>query len=87
MKNSDMPAMPLSGDAYGDINGTAMTKGSIEPGMGLTKREAFAMAAMQGLLSNHAIIDNHDKEGFEWIAKHARGQADAMLKELDNEQI
>ena len=87
MKNSDMPAMPLSGDAYTDINGNAMTEGSIEPGMGLTKREAFTMAAMQGLLSNPSIIDSFVPEVKAWIADHSAKMADAQLKALDNEQI
>ena len=77
MKNADMPAAPIT-ITHGHGN-----YAEAEHYLGLTKREAFEMAAMQGLLSNHAIIDNHDKEGVEWIVKHARSQADAMLKEHD----
>ncbi|MBR9878652.1 MAG: hypothetical protein GYB17_03960 [Gammaproteobacteria bacterium] len=54
MKNADMPAMPLSGDAYGDFaayDGTSQTSYNPEC-QGLTKREHFAAMAMQGLLSN-----------------------------------
>lgn len=46
---------------------------------GLTKREYLASKAMQGLLSNSAQIDTTN---FEWIAQHAVGYADALLKEL-----
>ena len=56
MNNSDMPAMPLTGDAYTDINGFMDAPGRVEDGMGLTKREEFAKAAMQGLLSEENSI-------------------------------
>jgi hypothetical protein len=49
MKNSDMPAMPLSGDAYQDFStydGTSKTSYNPEC-QGLTKREMFAMHAPQ----------------------------------------
>ena len=49
---------------------------------GLTKREYLASKAMQGLLSNPAQIDTTN---FEWVAQHAVGYADALLKELSNE--
>jgi hypothetical protein len=49
---------------------------------GLTKREYFAGLAMQGLLSNPAQIDTTN---FEWIARHAKGYADALLAELEAE--
>lgn len=45
---------------------------------GLTKREAFAMAAMQGILVGAEAWVND-------IAKDAVTMADALLKELDRE--
>lgn len=47
MKNSDMPAMPLTGDAYHDFSGyDGTSKTSYNPEcQGLTKREMFAMNA------------------------------------------
>lgn len=45
MKSADMPAMPFEG---GGNNG-------MQPYSGLTKREMFAMHAMQGILSNSSI--------------------------------
>lgn len=47
---------------------------------GLTKREYFAGLAMQGLASGGKITPN--KDGAEYIAKHAVSMADALLKEL-----
>lgn len=48
---------------------------------GLTKREAFAMAAMQGLSAN--------KKAFDWLAEEVAGYAvqyaDALLAELAKE--
>ena len=48
MKNADMPAMPQY--AWNKVAEKFTATG------GLTKREAFAMAAMQGLLSSSKII-------------------------------
>lgn len=39
MKNLDQPANALTGDAYSDINGSNLTPGRVEDGMGFTKRE------------------------------------------------
>lgn len=50
---------------------------------GLTKREYFAGLAMQGLLANNSIIDNHSSNEMEWISKHATCQADELLKQLE----
>ena len=46
MENKDMPAMPLTGNAYEDFEGTT------EECRGLTKLERFAGLAMQGLIIN-----------------------------------
>tara|TARA_R110000782_G_scaffold61049_5_gene125914 strand:- start:469 stop:681 length:213 start_codon:yes stop_codon:yes gene_type:complete len=46
MNNSDMPAMPVSGDMRYDTTYS-----------GLTKREHFAGLAMQGLLSHNGNKD------------------------------
>ena len=45
---------------------------------GLTKRETFAMAAMQGLLSTERGCNQRNM----LIAERAAGIADALLKEL-----
>lgn len=92
MKNADMPAMPLSGDAYNDFAGYVPGKTSFNPEcQGLTKREMFAMHAMQGILSNSGgVIQGNNYSGTGWcnsnaqdLAKWSIECADAMLAELD----
>jgi len=81
MKNSDMPAMPLSGDAYNDFAGYVPGKTSFNPEcQGLTKREMIAMHAMQGELAGSA---NHSRPDPEDVAHFAVKCADALLKELE----
>ena len=78
----DMPAMPLTGDAYTDYAGYLNSGMGYEPEcQGLTIREQFAMAAMQGLLSNHRMVAScgcYDEVSLEAV-KHA----DALLAELE----
>jgi|TARA_R110000803_G_scaffold34063_1_gene74525 hypothetical protein len=82
MNNGNNPANPLTGDAYIDFSVYDETKGgesSYNPEcQGLTKREAFAMAAMQGLIASDIenIYTTTD------IAEISVTQADALLKEL-----
>lgn len=85
MKNSDLPAMPLfSSEAKpgmvrvkgGDKNNSVATAG-------LTKREMFAMHAMQGLLAN-SYGDSWGVEERDSVrAKQSVKMADALLKELE----
>lgn len=78
IKNGDMPANPLRGANnvpfsqadYGGISNMMM---------GLSKREAFAMAAMQGMCANQ--IPNMDDD-YKELSIHAVATADALLKEL-----
>jgi len=87
MNNGDMPATAV--DRYtiteevqikGAQEGTTMTQGVAANG--LTKREAFAMAAMQGLLTtdpnNHVDADQ--------IASWSIECANALLKALEEEK-
>lgn len=78
MKNRDMPANPLSGDAYTDFAGYDETSNtSYNPQcQGLTKREHFAGLAMQGLLS-------FDHVAFKDIVSQSVELADALLAELE----
>lgn len=82
MKNSDKPAYP-SGEAYksqsipgGDW--VECRKGALHNG--LTKREMFAMAAMQSLLSDHNIPTIA-------AVNLAVECADLLLRKLDGENI
>ena len=61
-----------------------MTEADI-PSSGLTKREMFAMAAMQGLLVSQSFDFNRFETGRDWcwsVAFHAVEQADALLAEF-----
>ena len=64
MRNADMPAMPL--------------ENTIHFYPGLTKREAFAMAAMQALLSNQTKYGSAEE-----YAIGALSYADALLAALE----
>lgn len=75
-KNSERPAFPFMGE-------------DVQNNGGLTKREAFAMAAMQGILANEGLREklqldmkhdgtNHDN----YIAVYAVHHADELLKAL-----
>lgn len=76
MKNADLPAMPIEFNGFGQY--------APECYGGLTKREMFAMAAMQGLTS----IDNfsNDSETISNMAKWSVKCADALLAALDNKE-
>ena len=80
MKNADLPAMPTKG-VISDTNEVwnFQTGDNSEfQFVGLTKREMFAMAAMQGICSNP-----DDRYTYEQLAGHAVKQADALLAELE----
>ena len=71
MKNSDMPAIPCQPLGQDGMPSYEMTYGS-------TKREMFAMAGMQGLLSNSA-----GKYTYNEMTEHAVNCADALLEKLE----
>jgi len=50
--------------------------------LGLTKREAFTMAAMQGMLSNPTYV----YDGFKALAELSIEAAEAQLSQLANTQ-
>lgn len=90
MENADLPAMPLSGDAYTDFAGYNPDRNdsSYNPEcQGLTKREYFAAMAMQGMLSSRWVADFASDclstEMHSGIAKSSLAYADALLKELE----
>lgn len=74
MKNGDLPAMPIELSGFGQY--------APEAHLGLTKREMFAMAAMQGFCSTSdmAGIFQHDSET---VAAVSVEYADALLAELE----
>lgn len=73
MKNADKPAYPCESVIYQEGKSNKLVSYD-----GLTKREMFAMAAMQGLCS--AFSDTAE------IAERAVKVADQLLKELENNQ-
>lgn len=68
-KNANLPAMPIELNGFGQYEPAAFT--------GLTKREMFAMAAMQGLLAKDDDRQAHN------VALQAVQNADALLAELE----
>ena len=72
MKNTNAPAMPIELSGFGQYAPEVHT--------GLTKREMFAMAAMQGILSNP-----YDRYTYEQLAGHAVNYAYALLAELEKQ--
>ena len=78
MKNADLPAMPNSNPE------TYPTPCCVGYGNGLTKREMFAMHAMQNILMRYNPYESgvFDSSDYEETAKHATGLADALLEEL-----
>ena len=79
MKNADMPAMPqpLAANKNEFMDSNEYREGN----SGLTKREAFAMAAMQGLIT----LKGSDCRNMDSTAKQCVRMADALLLELENE--
>lgn len=43
-------------------------------------RDKLAMEAMNGILSNHCMIDNVTEQSAVWVARESYQIADAMLK-------
>lgn len=95
-KNGNSPAYPKAGRCY-ECEGSGMNYGqSHECGVcgglrhthegGMTKREAMAMVAMQGLQSQEAGKECEDLVSEDHLAAMAVHQADALLAELAKEQ-
>ena len=80
MKNEDKPAMPIDGEALNDSPSLCL-----EDSTGLTKREMFAMHAMQGLLSANATYSGKTNDRIA-LARDAIAHADSLLAELEKQQ-
>lgn len=74
MKNANEPAMPIEFNGFGQH--------APEAHSGLTKREMFAMHAMQGLLSAD-YQNGSEKLNSEDVASMSIDYADALLAELE----
>lgn len=74
MRNANLPAMPQThADSLCQQTGTVKVEHA-----GLTKREMFAMAAMQGIAGESDSAEMSDS-----IARIAVSHADALLAELE----
>ena len=88
MNNSDKPAsphtysvpIPLEAIQTGSYHGPILPTHKDHTEHGLTKREAFAMAAMQGLLAG-----GDSTSGSEVISEVSAQMADALLAALEEE--
>lgn len=73
--NGDLPAMPVEGNC---VDASGAYCGDVVYSEGLTKREQFAMAAMQGLRTcTDGVYIAED------LARHAVEYSDALLAELE----
>lgn len=82
IKNGDLPAMPVynpQGEVVSEFDLEDM-KNNFNVSFGLSKREQFAMAAMQGLLVN---MGRNGIDSVKQVAEHASCAADALLAELE----
>lgn len=80
------PAFPVH-SAYQDcgIDGNSGPVLTETISNGLSKREIFAMTAMQAIISNPSLIGSvNDKNSIEYIRVHSVVLADAVLSELEN---
>lgn len=77
MKNADMPAMPINNDELA----SALELGA-NGSKGLTKREMFAMHAMQGFLAANSGWKNSAPMTNSEIAQEAVDLADDLLEAL-----
>ena len=82
IKNGDLPAMPNVTDAQtlGSMGMMNTVADFYRHGAGLTKREQFAMAAMQGLLVN---MGRNGLDSVKQVSDIAVAAADALLAELE----
>ena len=76
LTNPESPATPVIDDC--------ISTHDKEIFYGLTKREAFAMAAMQNILTQYNPFEqgDFDSSNYEEVAINSVGLADALLKEL-----
>ena len=82
MNNSDMPAMPQSGDDIEQWNDPTNPSAGTYFATGLTKREHFAGLAMQGFIAAGAAGMPNASE----LSGLAVKYADSLLAELDKSQ-
>lgn len=81
MKNGDKPAYPVSDPDTARLWKEHQDESAF---IGLTKREAFAMAAIDGAIGMFPHwAEEMDSGDYERIARHAVQLADCLLEELE----
>ncbi|HDN9804007.1 TPA: hypothetical protein P2N04_001061 [Aeromonas salmonicida] len=86
MKNADMPAMPAGVQLDNDDPESMFHPHGIMQCAGLTKREEFAKAAMQGLLAGgYCVSDGDARYRLKDVPTEAMNLADALLAELEKQ--
>lgn len=75
--NGNNPAYPVHGGAGDDSRNHTL-------GGGLTKREAFAMAAMQGLIPSYQTYEDGYGNAMSSLCGDAIAFADELLKQLES---
>jgi hypothetical protein len=83
MSNADMPAMPIIGDWDNFVEFIHKVKGGAN--YGLTKRETFAMHAMQGILANEKY-EPPRRNSLSGMADDAVSAADLLLAALEGKE-
>jgi hypothetical protein len=83
MNNSDMPITPMLNENGHPLHASHVCWDNKPLVSGLSKREHFAGLAMQGILSNHLLIENLECGSVDWLVDNAEIVADAILAELD----
>ena len=78
MNNADLPAYPLDNETCKELD-----SGHWYCWLGLTKREAFTLAAMQGLCTNGSMIDGGGFEQIRYLNAQSIKIADGQLKALE----
>lgn len=87
MNNGDKPAYPVNDETLIEEIGHGLSEGEYRrTTYGLTKREVFAMAAIQGLLANGAFVQamGHHNMDHTKIVTIAIGTANELLKQLES---
>ena len=83
MKNSEKPISPIyNSDGLVSIQSSLESKTHQQCLTGLTKREYFAVMAMQGILGNNRELDSLGGSPIK-ISQHCIEMADILLFELE----
>jgi len=82
MKKSDMPGMPIF-NSHGFISDICHVSDTKVPAIGMTKREIFALHAMQAIASNHRLVDSLHDSAIEYVRDRSVALADGLLAELE----